>query len=157
MSITDLYCRKKFKFLKLYEPYHEKTKVLHMQKERSRHHQLRSNEISNVKPISTFVFATKKVHFLYFINRKFLASSRTSPLNCVKTVRKPHCWPSHVVVHYVVKGVKICFQYTLLMSYFLFIFFFFILFHFISSPFLLFNHILTKLCICICALNEQTN
>ena len=46
-----------------------------------------------------FVFATRIVQFLYFLNPKFPASSHLLCLNnwsvCVGPVQKPHCWFSH--------------------------------------------------------------
>ena len=52
------------------------------------------------KLISAFVFATRIVHFLFFLNPKFQASSLLlclySPV-CVGPGRKPHCWFSHEV------------------------------------------------------------
>ena len=54
------------------------------------------------KLISAFVFATRIVQFLYFLNSKFPVSSHLmclySPV-CVRPVRKPHCWFSHKVAH----------------------------------------------------------
>ena len=50
------------------------------------------------KLISVFVFATRIVHFLFFLNPKFQASSLLLKLYrpvCVRPVRKPHCWFSH--------------------------------------------------------------
>ena len=45
-----------------------------------------------------FVFATRIVQFLFFLNPKFQVSSHLlclySPV-CVGPVRKPHCWFSH--------------------------------------------------------------
>ena len=52
------------------------------------------------KLISAFVFATRIVQFLYFINPNFPASSHLLclySLVCVGPVRKPHCWFSHEV------------------------------------------------------------
>ena len=50
------------------------------------------------KLISVFVFATRIVQFLFYLNPKFQASSchlwLYSPV-CVGPVRKPHCWFSH--------------------------------------------------------------
>ena len=54
------------------------------------------------KLISTFVFATQIVQFLYFLNPKFPASSHLLCLYssiCVGPVRKPHCWFSHDVAY----------------------------------------------------------
>ena len=48
--------------------------------------------------ISAFVFATRIVHFLFFLNPKFQAPSLLLclySLICVRPVRKPHCWFSH--------------------------------------------------------------
>ena len=54
------------------------------------------------KLISAFVFATRIVQSLYFLNTKFHASScflcLYSPV-CVGPVRKPHCWFSHEAAH----------------------------------------------------------
>ena len=50
------------------------------------------------KLISAFVFATRIVQFLFFLNPKFQASSLLLCLCrpvCVRPVRKPHCWFSH--------------------------------------------------------------
>ena len=52
------------------------------------------------KLISAFVFATRIVQFLYFLNSKFPASSHLLCLYssvCVEPVWKPHCWFSHEV------------------------------------------------------------
>ena len=46
------------------------------------------------KLISTFVFSTCIVQFLYFLNLKFSVSSHLF----VEPVRKPHCF-SHIVAH----------------------------------------------------------
>ena len=50
------------------------------------------------KLISAFVFATRIVQFLFYLNPKFQASSYflclCKPV-CVGPVRKPHCWFSH--------------------------------------------------------------
>ena len=50
------------------------------------------------KLISAFVFATQIVHFLFFLNPKFQASSLLLCLYssvCVRPGQKPHCWFSH--------------------------------------------------------------
>ena len=50
------------------------------------------------KLISAFVFATRKVQFLFFLNPKFQASSCLLcfySLVCVRPVWKPHCLFSH--------------------------------------------------------------
>ena len=52
----------------------------------------------NAKLISVFVFATRIVQFLFYLNPKFQASSSFLCLYrsvCVGPVRKPHCWFSH--------------------------------------------------------------
>ena len=51
-----------------------------------------------MKLISAFVFATRIVQFLFFLNPKFSASSHLLclySLVCVGPVRKPYCWFSH--------------------------------------------------------------
>ena len=52
--------------------------------------------------ISTFVFATRIVQFLYCLNPKFPASSHLlrlySPV-CVEPGRNPDCWFSHEQAH----------------------------------------------------------
>ena len=57
---------------------------------------------SNAKLISAFVFATRIVQFLFYLNPKFQVSSSFlclySPV-CVGLVRKPHCWFSHEAAH----------------------------------------------------------
>ena len=50
------------------------------------------------KLISAFVFATRIVQFLFYLNPKFPASTSFQCLYrsvCVGPVRKPHCWFSH--------------------------------------------------------------
>ena len=59
------------------------------------------------KLISAFVFATQIVQFLFYLNRKFQASSSFLCLYrpvCVGPVRKPHCWFSHEAAH-ILKGI----------------------------------------------------
>ena len=54
------------------------------------------------KLISAFVFATRIVQFLYFLNPKFQASSSFLCLYrsvCVRPVQKPHCLFSHEAAH----------------------------------------------------------
>ena len=55
------------------------------------------------KLISAFVFATRIVQFLYFLNPKFPVSSHLlclySPV-CVGPVWKPHWWFSHHAAHF---------------------------------------------------------
>ena len=56
------------------------------------------------KLISAFVFATRIVQFLFYLNPKFQDSSSFLWLYrsiCVGPVRKPHCWFSHEVAHMV--------------------------------------------------------
>ena len=56
------------------------------------------------KLISAFVFATRIVQFLFYLNPKFQASTGSflclygRPV-CVGPVRKPHCWFSHEAAH----------------------------------------------------------
>ena len=50
------------------------------------------------KLISAFVFTTRIVQFLFYLNPKFQASSSFLCLYrsvCVRPVWKPHCWFSH--------------------------------------------------------------
>ena len=58
------------------------------------------------KLISAFVFATRIVQFLYFLNPKFTASNHLlclySPV-CVGPVRKPPCWFSDDTAQIMVK------------------------------------------------------
>ena len=54
------------------------------------------------KLISAFVFATRIVQFLFYLNPKFQASSSflcLYRLVCVGPVRRPHCWFSHEAAH----------------------------------------------------------
>ena len=54
------------------------------------------------KLISAFVFTTRIVQFLFFLNPKFQASShflRQHRPVCVIPVRKPHCWLSYRMAH----------------------------------------------------------
>ena len=64
--------------------------------------QLRGNREAD----HAFVFATRIVQFLFYLNPKFQASSPfLTCLNssvCVGPVRKPHCWFSHKTAHMVV-------------------------------------------------------
>ena len=58
----------------------------------------------NAKLSSAFVFATRIVQFLFYINPKFQASSSFLYLYrsvSVGPVRKPQCWFSHEVAHFV--------------------------------------------------------
>ena len=66
------------------EPRREKTGFLPMRKQRRRS--------ASQKPISAFVFVTRIVQFLFFVNPKFLASSLLLNLYrpvCVRPGRKP--------------------------------------------------------------------
>ena len=61
--------------------------------------------------ISAFVFATRILQFLYFLNPKFQASSSFLCLYrpvCVGPVRKPHCWFSHEVAHIPPMRAAVC-------------------------------------------------
>ena len=54
------------------------------------------------KLISAFVFATRIVQFLFYLNPKFQASCSFMclySLVCVEPVRKPHCWFSNEAAH----------------------------------------------------------
>ena len=56
------------------------------------------------KLISAFIFATRIVQFLFYLNPKFHASSSFLCLYrsvYVGPVRKPHCWLSHEAAHFV--------------------------------------------------------
>ena len=58
------------------------------------------------KLISAFVFATRIVQFLFYLNPKFQASSSFLCLYwpvCVWPARKPHCWFSHEAAHILYK------------------------------------------------------
>ena len=53
--------------------------------------------------IRAFVFATRIVQFLYFLNPKFQASNLLLCLYipvCVGPVRNPNCWFSHAQAHF---------------------------------------------------------
>ena len=84
------------------EPPHRKTNNLPRRKQRRRS--------ASAKLISAFVFATRKVQFLFFFNLKFQASSchlwLYSPV-CVGPVRKPHSWFSHETAQ-MLKHEKVC-------------------------------------------------
>ena len=61
-----------------------------------------SNYVVTAKLISAFVFATRIVQFLFYLNPKFQASSSFLRLYrpvCVGPGRKPHCWFSHEAAH----------------------------------------------------------
>ena len=78
-----------------FEPPHEKTNNMHIQNQRRRSAQ-------NAKLISAFVFATRRLQFLYFLNPKFSVSIQLlclySPV-CVGPVRKQQYWFSHAAAH----------------------------------------------------------
>ena len=62
------------------------------------------------KLISAFVFASRIVQFLFYLNLKFQASSSFLCLCrpvCVRPVRKPHCWFSHEAAHLLANERKI--------------------------------------------------
>ena len=62
------------------------------------------------KLISTFVFATWIVQYLYFLNPKFPASSHflcLCRLVCVGPVQKPHYWFSDKVAHIIGKDKEL--------------------------------------------------
>ena len=82
----------------LFEPPHGKTKICIGENKDA--DQLRGY---SAKLISAFVFATRKVQFLFYLNPKFQASSSFLCLHssvCVRPVRKPHCWFSHEAAHF---------------------------------------------------------
>ena len=57
--------------------------------------------------LRAFVFATRIVQFLFYLNLKFQASSCLLclySLVCVGPVRKPHCWFSHEAAHICISG-----------------------------------------------------
>ena len=59
------------------------------------------------KPISAFVFSTRKLQFIFFLNTKHPASSHLLCLYCtvcVEPVGKPHCWFSQDTVHTLVSA-----------------------------------------------------
>ena len=81
--------------LTIIEPPRGKTNNLHRRKQRRR-----SASRFFAKLISAFVFATRIVQFLFYLNPKFQDSSSFRCLYrsiCVGPVRKPHCWFSHEV------------------------------------------------------------
>ena len=70
-----------------FEPPHEKTNNLHMPK-------LRRRSAVTAKLISAFVFATRIVQFLYFLNPKFPASSH---LLCLYSPFVSDLFGNHIV------------------------------------------------------------
>ena len=81
----------------VFEPPHGKTNNLHRRKTKA--------QISfavTAKLISAFVFATRIVQFLFYLNPKFQAPSSFLCLYrvfYVGPVREPHCWFSHEAAH----------------------------------------------------------
>ena len=68
--------------------------------------QLRGNREAD----HAFVFATRMVQFLFYLNPKFQASSSFLYLYrsvCVGPVRKPHCWFSHEAAQILKRNVTI--------------------------------------------------
>ena len=81
-----------------FEPPRGKTNNLHRRKQRRR-----SASRVTAKLISAFVFATRIVQFLCYLNPKFQASSSflcLYRLVCVGPVRKPYCWFSNEAAHF---------------------------------------------------------
>ena len=67
--------------------------------------------------ISAFVFATRILQFLFYVNPKFQASSSFLCLYrpvCVGPVRKPHCWFSHEAAHNLALISFMCSEYVIL-------------------------------------------
>ena len=88
------------------EPPRRKTNNLHMRKQRRRS----ASFAVTAKLISAFVFATRIVHFIFFLNPKFPVSSHLLCLYssvCVRPVRKPHCWFFHEAAHLVRTNIGI--------------------------------------------------
>ena len=90
------------------------------------------------KLISAFVFATRIVQFIFYLNPKFRASGSFLCLYrpvCVGPVQKPHCWFSHEAAHLLMLCFETCPDdfphFYLYIFFYLFIFFFF--FHFFIS------------------------
>ena len=111
------------------EPHHEKTKFCICKTK---------EQISfaiTAKLISAFVFATRIVQFLYFINPKFPASSHLLCLYSsvyVGPVMKLHCWFSHDATKIMIKNAQYYFNIFFVHSG---TFCFSILFHFIVPVF----------------------
>ena len=82
---------------KPFELHQEKTNILHMGKTKA--------QISfavTAKLISIFVFTTRIIQFLYFLNPKFPVSSHLLclySLVCVRPGQNPNCWFSHAQAH----------------------------------------------------------
>ena len=69
------------------------------------------------KLTSAFVFGTRIVQFLFFLNPKFAASSHLLCLHsliCVRPVRKPHCLFSHDAAHFIIRFLSSCILFILL-------------------------------------------
>ena len=82
----------------LFELSHEKTNISPIRKQMHRS----ASQLLTAKLISAFVFATRIVQFLLFLNLNFTASSHLLclySLVCVEPVRKPQCLLSHDVSH----------------------------------------------------------
>ena len=102
-SFENVYCNNIFK---KNEPPHGKTNNLHRPKQRRR-----SSFAVTAKLISAFVFATRIVQFLFYLNPKFQASCYflcLYSLVCVEPVRKPHCWFSHVMAQILMEEEMYC-------------------------------------------------
>ena len=84
-----------------YEWHHEET-VMHMRKQRRR------SALVTAKLISTFVFATWIIRFLYFLDPEFQTSSHLlwqySPV-LIRSGQKPECWFSHDAAHITIMAV----------------------------------------------------
>ena len=97
---------------KTFEPVHEKTNNLHRWKQRRR--SASRLFAVTVKLISAFVFATRIVQSLSYLNTKFQASNHLLWLYkpvCVRPDRNPNCWFSHAQAHFtgVMKMHQECF------------------------------------------------
>ena len=82
-----------------FEPPRGKTNNLHIIYAKTK---TQINFAVTAKLISAFVFATRIVHSLFFLNPKFQASSMLLCLYrpvCARPVREPHCWFSHEAAH----------------------------------------------------------
>ena len=84
--------------LKLFEPPHGKTNNLPIKAKTK----AQISFAVTAKLIRAFVFATRIVQFLFYLNPKFQASSSFLCLYrpvCDGPVWKPHCWFSHEAAH----------------------------------------------------------
>ena len=101
--------------LNMYEPRHEKTCFLHMQKQRCRAAVLRT-----VQLISAFVFTSKIVQSLFYLNLKFQASSHLLPLYslvcCSDLVGNPQerflCDLAYIIKHAIVQSTVTMFNFS---------------------------------------------